>query len=97
MDTTTIFRYERKMSRDMQNTWKMFSKAMKKVCTPSHSLCVIPAQIGVSLKEYRVHALRDGDPTECTRLLRLILMGVSLEVAEQVSVYKKFSSLASFS
>lgn len=54
----------------MQNTWKIFSKAMKK--------------IGVSLKEFRVHALRDGDPTECTRLLRLVLMGISLEVAEQM-------------
>jgi hypothetical protein len=39
------------------------------------------------LKEYRVHALRDGEPAECTRLLRLVLMGISSEVAEQVKLF----------
>lgn len=47
------------------------------------------------MKEFRVHALRDGDPTECTRLLRLILMGISLEVAEQVN-YSFFNYLSFF-
>ena len=40
----------------------------------------------MSFKNFRVDALKAGDATECTRLLRLVLLGISVEVADQVAM-----------
>mmetsp|Transcript_3094 Transcript_3094/g.4760 ORF Transcript_3094/g.4760 Transcript_3094/m.4760 type:complete len:402 (-) Transcript_3094:280-1485(-) len=65
---------------DMRNTWKVFSVSLRR--------------IGVQLKHFISTKLKAGDPSECTRLLRVILLGISVEVAEQM-ISRGYGQLAS--
>jgi len=55
---------------DVNNTYRVLAKSLREIAVP--------------LKDYRINRIKDGDPDECTRLLRHVLLHVSMEVSAQV-------------
>lgn len=57
---------------------------MGDLCNAFHILSLALKEIGIPPQEYHARAIKQGDPSECIKILRRVLLGVSVEVSEQV-------------